>query len=56
MEYRVYGVNVSLMRGTPNLAPIAGRSFVDDTLRYDKGVIKSTINKTISGIFKVIGK
>jgi len=45
----------ALMRGTPNLAPIAGRSFVDDTLRYDKGIIKSTINNTISGIFKVIG-
>lgn len=44
-----------LMRGTPDLAPIAGRSFVDDTLRYDKGIIKSAINTTISNIFKVIG-
>jgi hypothetical protein len=44
-----------LMRGTPNLAPIAGRSFVDDTLRYDKGVIKSSINTAISQVFKVIG-
>jgi hypothetical protein len=45
----------ALMRGTPNLAPIAGRSFVDDTLRYDKGVIKGTINTAIAGIFKTIG-
>lgn len=45
----------ALMRGTPNLAPIAGRSFVDDTLRYDKGIIKSSINKAISGVFKAIG-
>ncbi len=44
-----------LMRGTPNLIPIAGRSLVEDTLRYNKGVIKTTINDTISGIFKVIG-
>ena len=45
----------ALMRGTPNLAPIAGRSFVDDTLRYDKGIIKSSINNAISGVFKAIG-
>ncbi len=45
----------ALMRGTPNLAPIAGRSFVDDTLRYDKGIIKSSINSAISGVFKAIG-
>jgi len=45
----------ALMRGAPNLAPIAGRSFVDDTLRYDKGIIKSSINTAISGIFKAIG-
>jgi len=44
-----------LMRGQPNLIPIAGRSLVEDTLRYNKGVIKTTINDAISGIFKVIG-
>jgi hypothetical protein len=44
-----------LMRGTPNLISIAGRSLVEDTLRYGKGVIKTTINDAISGIFKMIG-
>jgi len=44
-----------LMRGTPNLIPIAGRSLVEDTLRYNKGVIKTTVNDAISGIFKMIG-
>lgn len=44
-----------LMRGTPNLISIAGRSLVEDTLRYNKGVIKTTINNTISNLFKVIG-
>ena len=44
-----------LMRGTPDLSPIAGRSFVDDTLRYDKGVIKKGINTAISSVFKAIG-
>jgi hypothetical protein len=44
-----------LMRGTPNLIPIAGRSLVEDTLRYNKGVVKTTINNAISGIFKMIG-
>jgi hypothetical protein len=44
-----------LMRGSPTLAPIAGRSFVDDTLRYNKGVIKSAVNNAISKVFKVIG-
>lgn len=44
-----------LMRGTPNLIPIAGRSLVEDTLRYDKGVIKTTVNDAISGLFKMIG-
>ena len=44
-----------LMRGTPNLISIAGRSLVEDTLRYEKGVIKTTVNDAISGIFKMIG-
>ena len=44
-----------LMRGTPNLVPIAGRSLVEDTLRYNKGVIKTTINEALSRLFKVIG-
>ena len=44
-----------LMRGTPNLIPIAGRSLVEDTLRYGKGVIKTTVNDAISGVFKMIG-
>ena len=44
-----------LMRGTPNLIPIAGRSLVEDTLRFGKGVIKTTVNDAISGIFKMIG-
>lgn len=44
-----------LMRGTPNLIPVAGRSLVEDTLRYGKGVIKTTVNDAISGIFKMIG-
>jgi hypothetical protein len=44
-----------LMRGTPNLISIAGRSLVEDTLRYNKGVIKTTVNTAISGIFKMIG-
>jgi hypothetical protein len=44
-----------LMRGTPNLIPIAGRSLIEDTLRYNKGVIKTTVNDAISGIFKMIG-
>ena len=44
-----------LMRGTPNLIPIAGRSLMEDTLRYQKGVIKTTVNNAISGIFKMIG-
>jgi hypothetical protein len=44
-----------LMRGTPNLIPIAGRSLVEDTLRYNKGVVKTTVNNAISGIFKMIG-
>ncbi len=44
-----------LMRGTPNLISIAGRSLVEDTLRYNKGVIKTTVNNAISGLFKVIG-
>jgi hypothetical protein len=44
-----------LMRGTPNLIPVAGRSLIEDTLRYGKGVIKTTINDAISGIFKMIG-
>lgn len=44
-----------LMRGQPNLIPVAGRSLEEDTLRYGKGVIKTTINDTISGIFKMIG-
>ena len=44
-----------LMRGTPNLIPIAGRSLVEDTLRYGKGVIKTQVNDAISGVFKMIG-
>ena len=44
-----------LMRGTPNLIPVAGRSLIEDTLRYNKGVIKTTVNDAISGIFKMIG-
>ena len=44
-----------LMRGTPNLIPIAGRSLLEDTFRYNKGVIKTKINDAISGVFKVIG-
>jgi len=44
-----------LMRGTPNLIAIAGRSLVEDTLRYNKGVIKTTVNDAISGLFKMIG-
>jgi len=44
-----------LMRGTPNLIPVAGRSLEEDTLRYGKGVIKTTVNDAISGIFKMIG-
>lgn len=44
-----------LMRGTPNLIPIAGRSLVEDTLRYNKGVIKTAVNDGISGLFKMIG-
>jgi hypothetical protein len=44
-----------LMRGTPNLIPIAGRSLVEDTLRYGKGAAKTIVNDAISGIFKVIG-
>ena len=44
-----------LMRGTPNLIPIAGRSLIEDTLRYNKGVIKTTVNDAISGIFRMIG-
>ena len=44
-----------LMRGTPNLVSIAGRSLVEDTLRYNKGVIKTAVNNAISGLFKAIG-
>ena len=44
-----------LMRGTPNLVSIAGRSLVEDTFRYNKGVIKTTINDALSGLFKMIG-
>lgn len=44
-----------LMRGTPNLIPVAGRELMEDGLRYNKGVLKSVINDTISKIFKVIG-
>lgn len=44
-----------LMRGSPNLIPIAGRSLVEDTLRYNQGVIKQTTNKALSSLFKVIG-
>lgn len=44
-----------LMRGNPNLAPIAGREIVEDTLRYGQGVIKRTVNDTFDKIFKVIG-
>jgi len=44
-----------LMRGTPNLIPIAGRELMEDGLRYNKGVLKGVINDTISKIFKVIG-
>lgn len=44
-----------LMRGTPNLIPIAGRSFLEDGMRYNKGVIKKVTNNAISSIFKLIG-
>lgn len=44
-----------LMRGNPNLAPIAGRELVEDTLRYGQGVIKRTVNDSIDKVFKVIG-
>lgn len=44
-----------LMRGNPNLAPIAGRELVEDGLRYGQGVIKRSINSAIGNIFKVIG-
>jgi hypothetical protein len=44
------------MRGTPNLIAIAGRSLVEDTLRYNKGVIKTTVNDAISGLFKIISE
>jgi hypothetical protein len=44
-----------LMRGTPNLVPVAGRSLLEDTLRYNKGVLKTVVNDTIAKIFKVIG-
>lgn len=44
-----------LMRGTPNLIPIAGRSLMEDTLRYGKGIIETKVNNAISGLFKVIG-
>lgn len=44
-----------LMRGNPNLAPIAGRELVEDTLRYGQGVIKRGVNAAIDRVFKVIG-
>lgn len=44
-----------LMRGNPNLAPIAGREIVEDTLRYNKGAIKRAVNSAFNNIFKVIG-
>jgi len=44
-----------LMRGNPNLAPIAGRELVEDTFRYGQGVIKRSVNSAFSNIFKVIG-
>lgn len=44
-----------LMRGTPNLIPVAGRSLIEDTLRYGKGALRTTVNDAISGIFKLIG-
>lgn len=44
-----------LMRGNPNLAPIAGRELVEDTLRYGQGTIKRTVNSAFGNIFKVIG-
>jgi hypothetical protein len=44
-----------IMRGTPNLIPIAGRSIIEDTLRYGKGALRTTVNDAISGIFKMIG-
>lgn len=44
-----------LMRGNPNLAPIAGRELVEDTLRYGQGVIKRTVNSTFDKLFRVIG-
>jgi hypothetical protein len=44
-----------LLRGAPDLKPIAGRSFMDDTLRVNTGTIKNVVNQTISKIFKVIG-
>lgn len=45
----------ALMRGNPNLAPIAGRDFVENTLGYGRGVIKRSINNSIENLFKVIG-
>lgn len=44
-----------LLRGAPDLKPIAGRAFMDDTLRAGSGTIKSTVNSAISQIFKMIG-
>lgn len=44
-----------LMRGNPNLAPIAGRELVEDTLRYGQGAIKRAVNSAFNNIFKVIG-
>jgi hypothetical protein len=45
----------ALMRGNPNLAPIAGRDLVENTLGYGKGAVKRSINGAIENLFKVIG-
>ena len=45
----------ALMRGNPNLATIAGRDFVEETLRYGQGAIKSSVNEAFDNLFKVIG-
>lgn len=44
-----------LMRGVPNLAPIAGRKIMEETFQYGSSTAKTLISQTLSKLFKVIG-
>lgn len=44
-----------LMRGVPNLSPIAGRKIMEDTFRYGSSTTRNVVNQTLSKLFKVIG-